>query len=112
MFLVEFTTMHAVIVSGGKQYRVQKGQVLKLEKLEVVAGDTVSFDKILMLSDGENVQIGAPYLLGCSVTADVISQGRADKIRIIKMKRRKHHMKRMGHRQYYTEVKITDIKAA
>lgn len=104
--------MHAVIVSGGKQYRVKKGQVLKLEKLEVVAGDTVKFDKILMVSDGENVQIGAPYLAGFSVSADVVSQGRADKIRIIKMKRRKHHMKRMGHRQYYTEVKITGIQAA
>lgn len=104
--------MHAVIKSGGKQYRVKKGQTLKLEKLDVEAGSSVNFADILMVSDGENVKIGAPYLKGCSVTAEVLSQGRADKIRIIKMKRRKHHMKRMGHRQYYTEVKITDIKVA
>jgi large subunit ribosomal protein L21 len=104
--------MYAVIVSGGKQYRVKKGQILKLEKLEEESGANLKFDKILMISDGENIQLGAPYLSGFTVMAEVISQGRDKKIRIIKMKRRKHHMKRMGHRQYYTEVKITDIKAA
>lgn len=104
--------MYAVIISGGKQYRVKKGQTVKLEKLEIESGETVKFDKILMVSDGEQVKIGAPYVAGCSVTASVVSHGRADKIRIIKMRRRKHHMKTMGHRQYYTEVKITDIKAA
>jgi len=104
--------MHAVIISGGKQYRVKEGQSLKLEKLEVGSGTIVEFDKVLMISDGEKTSVGAPYLSGCLVKAEVISQGRADKIRIVKMKRRKHHMKRMGHRQWYTEVKITSIQAA
>lgn len=104
--------MHAVIVSGGKQYRVKEGQSLKLEKLDVDTGASIEFDKILMITQGDQVQIGAPYLSGCAVKAVVVSHGRGEKIRIIKMKRRKHHMKRMGHRQSYTEVKITGIQAA
>lgn len=104
--------MYAVIISGGKQYRVKEGQSIKLEKIELDAGATIEFDKVLMVSDGENLKVGAPFLSGCTVKADIISHGRADKIRIIKMKRRKHHMKRMGHRQWYTEVKITGIRAA
>lgn len=104
--------MHAVIYNGGKQYRVKKGQTLKLDKLEQEAGTNVNFDNILMVSDGENIKVGAPFLKGCSVSAEVISHGRGDKIRIIKMKRRKHHMKRMGHRQYFTVVKISEIKVA
>lgn len=101
--------MHAVIVSGGKQYRVKKGDLLKVEKLDFEPGQQVIFDKVLMLSDGQKISIGAPFISGSSVQADVITQGRAKKIRIIKHKRRKHHMKRQGHRQYYTEVKITEI---
>jgi large subunit ribosomal protein L21 len=101
--------MHAVIVSGGKQYRVKKGDLLKVEKLDFEPGQQVIFDKVLMVSDGQKISIGAPYISGSSVQADVITQGRAKKIRIIKHKRRKHHMKRQGHRQYYTEVKITEI---
>lgn len=104
--------MYAVIISGGKQYRVKEGQSIKLEKLDAEAGDTVKFDKILMVSDGEKAQVGAPYLTGCSVQADVVKHGRLSKINILKFKRRKHHMKRMGHRQWFTEVKITAIKAA
>ena len=104
--------MYAVIISGGKQYRVKEGQSIKLEKIELDTGATIEFDKVLMVSDGENLKVGAPFLSGCTVKADIISHGRADKIRIIKMKRRKHHMKRMGHRQWYTEVKITGIRAA
>ena len=104
--------MYAVIISGGKQYRVKEGQSIKLEKIELDTGSTIEFDKVLMVSDGENLKVGAPFLSGCTVKADIISHGRADKIRIIKMKRRKHHMKRMGHRQWYTEVKITGIRAA
>ena len=104
--------MYAVIISGGKQYRVKEGQSIKLEKIELDTGASIEFDKVLMVSDGENLKIGAPFLSGCTVKADIISHGRADKIRIIKMKRRKHHMKRMGHRQWYTEVKITGIRAA
>ena len=104
--------MYAVIISGGKQYRVKEGQSVKLEKLALDVGSSVEFDKILMVSDGEKTKVGAPYLAGCTVKADVVKHGRADKIRIVKLKRRKHHLKRMGHRQWYTEVKITAIPAA
>jgi len=103
--------MHAVIISGGKQYRVQEGDILKLEKLPVEAGATVNFDQVLMVGEGESVKVGKPYLTGCTVTASVVEHGRADKIRILKFRRRKHHMKRMGHRQSYTQVKITAIVA-
>lgn len=104
--------MYAVILSGGKQYRVKVGQKIRLEKLEGEAGSAVKFDKILMVSDAGNTQFGAPFVDGCSVKAEVLSHGRGEKISIIKIKRRKHHMKRMGHRQWFTEVKITDILAA
>jgi len=103
--------MHAVIISGGKQYRVQVGDVLKLEKLTVEAGSTVKFDQVLMVGDGEATQVGKPHLEGCVVTASVVEHGRHDKVRILKFRRRKHHMKRMGHRQSYTQVKITEIIA-
>ncbi|HVY53503.1 MAG TPA: 50S ribosomal protein L21 [Gammaproteobacteria bacterium] len=103
--------MHAVIISGGKQYRVKEGDVLKLEKLEVEAGSTINFDQVLMVGEGENIKIGKPFLSGCVVKAAVVEHGRHDKIRILKFKRRKHHMKRMGHRQAYTQVKITAIQA-
>ncbi|MDR9466816.1 50S ribosomal protein L21 [Marinospirillum sp.] len=101
--------MYAVIKTGGKQYRVQEGQTLKLEKLEVATGETLNFDEVLLVSDGENIKVGAPLVDGAKVTAEVIDHGRGDKIRIIKFRRRKHHMKRQGHRQWYTEVKITGI---
>ncbi|WP_027848168.1 50S ribosomal protein L21 [Marinospirillum minutulum] len=101
--------MYAVIKSGGKQYRVKEGQTLKLEKLEVATGETINFDEVLLTSDGENIQVGAPLVAGAKVTAEVIDHGRGDKVTIIKFRRRKHHMKRQGHRQWYTEVKITGI---
>ncbi len=104
--------MHAVIVSGGKQHRVRAGELLKVEKLVLELGDSVSFDQVLMVSDGETIRIGAPYVPGTVVKAEVVTQGRLEKIRIIKMKRRKHHMKRMGHRQSYTELRITEIQVA
>lgn len=103
--------MHAVIVSGGKQYRVQEGDVVRLEKLPVEAGSTIDFDQVLMVGEGENVQIGQPYVKGCVVKASIVEHGRHDKVKIIKFRRRKHHMKQMGHRQFYTAVKITEIKA-
>ena len=103
---------YAVIVSGGKQYRVKEGESLKLEKLALEPSSNFEFDKVLMVSDGTKTHVGAPYVKGCTVAAEVITHGRADKIKIIKIKRRKHHMKRMGHRQWYTEVKITSIKVA
>ncbi len=102
--------MYAVIVSGGKQHRVVEGETLKLEKIETETGGAVEFDRVLMIVDGDTVQIGAPVVEGARVTAEVVSHGRADKIQIIKFRRRKHHMKRQGHRQWYTEVKITGIQ--
>ena len=101
--------MYAVIESGGKQHRVQEGETLKLEKIEVAPGGTVEFDKVMMIGAGADVRIGQPLLAGAKVTAEVIQQGRHPKIHIIKFKRRKHHMKRTGHRQWFTEVKITGI---
>lgn len=104
--------MYAVIASGGKQYRVTAGQTLKLEKLPAEVGKTIKLDKVLMLVEGDNIQVGKPYLEGSRVEASVVSHGRHKKIHILKFRRRKHHMKRMGHRQDYTEVKITEIKTA
>ncbi|MFK7160137.1 50S ribosomal protein L21 [Marinospirillum sp. MEB164] len=101
--------MYAVIKSGGKQYRVKEGQTLKLEKIEVATGESIQFDEVLLVSDGENIKVGAPVVAGAKVTAEVVDHGRGDKVRIIKFRRRKHHMKRQGHRQWYTEVKITGI---
>lgn len=103
--------MYAIIKSGGKQYRVTQGQVVRLEKLTAEAGESISFDEVLMVGNGEDAQFGAPLLSGVKVTGEVISQGRAKKVKILKFKRRKHHMKQMGHRQYFTEVKITNIEA-
>ncbi len=103
--------MYAVIVSGGKQHRVVEGEVLKLEKIEVETGGAVDFDKVLLVANGDDVKIGAPVVEGAKVTAEVVSHGRHDKVKIMKFKRRKHHMKQMGHRQWYTEVKITGINA-
>jgi large subunit ribosomal protein L21 len=100
--------MYAVIESGGKQHRVEEGEVLKLEKLDASTGDSINFDKVLMIGEGAGVKIGKPYVEG-NVTAEVISHGRGDKVSIIKFRRRKHHMKRQGHRQWFTEVKITGI---
>lgn len=103
--------MYAVIKSGGKQYRVAEGQFLKLEKIESETGSTVTFDEILLVGNGDDVKIGEPVVKGAKVTAEVVAQGRHPKIRIIKFKRRKHHMKTMGHRQWFTQVKITGITA-
>ena len=101
--------MYAVIESGGKQHRVEPGEVLQLEKLNVEAGGTVDFDKVMMIGDGDNVQIGTPYVDGGKVSAEVVGHGRGEKVTIIKMRRRKHYRRQAGHRQHYTEVKITDI---
>ena len=103
--------MYAVIESGGKQHRVEEGEVLRLEKIEVATGETVDFDKVLMVVNGDAINIGAPVVEGAKVTAEVLSHGRGEKVKIIKFRRRKHSMKRQGHRQWYTEVKITGIKA-
>lgn len=104
--------MYAVFVSGGKQHRVEEGDVLRLEKIEEETGKTIDFDQVLLVGAGEDVNIGTPVVAGAKVQAEVISHGRADKVTIIKFRRRKHSMKRQGHRQWYTEVKITDIVAS
>ncbi len=103
--------MYAVIVSGGKQHRVTEGEVLKLEKIELETGASIDFDKVLLVANGDDVKIGEPVVAGAKVTAEVVGHGRHDKVRILKFKRRKHHMKKMGHRQWFTEVKITGINA-
>ncbi|MDH5218491.1 MAG: 50S ribosomal protein L21 [Gammaproteobacteria bacterium] len=103
--------MYAVIKTGGKQYRVTEGQTLKVEKLDVDQDSNIELDEVLMVADGENVKIGAPYIDGGKVTATVVEHGRGDKVTIIKFRRRKHHRKQMGHRQHYTAIKITGINA-
>ena len=101
--------MYAVIKSGGKQHRVEPGEVLELEKLDVEAGNTVDFDEVMLIGDGEDLKIGAPYVDGGKVTAEVVEHGRGKKVTIIKMRRRKHYRRQAGHRQSYTKVKITEI---
>jgi len=103
--------MYAVIVTGGKQYRVSQGDKLRVEKLDVAEGESVDLDQVLMVVDGDDIKIGAPVLDGGKVTAEVKAHGRGDKVEIIKFNRRKHHMKRQGHRQAYTELEITGISA-
>ena len=102
--------MYAVIVSGGKQHRVVEGETLKLEKLESATGETIQFDQVLMIG-GDTPVIVTPVLESATVKAEVVAHGRHDKVKIMKFNRRKHHMKQAGHRQWYTEVKITEIKA-
>ncbi len=102
--------MYAVIESGGKQHRVTEGESLKLEKLEAATGDTIEFDRVLMVG-GDSVQVGTPVVDGARVTVEVVSHGRHPKLRIVKFNRRKHHRKETGHRQWYTEVRITGISA-
>jgi len=103
--------MYAVIKTGGKQYRVSEGDSLKIEKLETAEGADVEFDQVLMVGDGDQVTVGAPLVDGGKVTATIESHGRGDKVRIFKMRRRKNSRRSMGHRQWYTQVKITAISA-
>ncbi len=103
--------MYAVIMTGGKQYRVRQGDKLRVEKLDVAEGESVDLDQVLMVVDGDDVKIGTPVLDGGKVTAAVKAHGRGDKVDIIKFRRRKHHLKRQGHRQAYTELEITGISA-
>jgi large subunit ribosomal protein L21 len=103
--------MYAIVATGGKQYRVKEGEKLRVEKLSAEVGDTLELDKVLMVGEGEDVKIGAPYLEGAKVTATVAANGRGDKVKIVKFRRRKHHRKQMGHRQAFTEIEITGISA-
>lgn len=101
--------MYAVIQTGGKQYRVKPGDTLKVETVVAEAGQAIEFDKVLMIGTDAGIQVGRPFVSGGKVTATVTAHGRHPKVRIIKFRRRKHHMKQMGHRQNYTEVHIDGI---
>ncbi len=103
--------MYAVFQSGGKQHRVSEGQTLRLEKLDAETGASVEFDTVLLVANGEEVTVGAPFLASGKVTAEVVTHGRGDKVKIVKFRRRKHSRKQQGHRQWFTEVKITGITA-
>jgi large subunit ribosomal protein L21 len=103
--------MYAIIKTGGKQYRVEAGLKLKIEQIPADIGSELLIDQVLMIADGENVSMGQPMLSGASVKATVLGQGRHDKVRIFKMRRRKHYQKHQGHRQNYTEIQITGISA-
>lgn len=103
--------MFAVIASGGKQHRVVEGEVLRLEKLNADVGETIDFSEVLMIGEGEQVQIGQPHVAGGKVTAEVLRHSKADKINVIKFKRRKGYRRKQGHRQLFTEIKITGISA-
>ena len=100
--------MYAVLVTGGKQYRVMQGETLRVELLEAEAGSEIKLDNVLMLGDADGLKLG-DALKGATVSAKIVGHGRADKVRIVKFRRRKHHRKQMGHRQYYTEIEITGI---
>ena len=104
--------MYAVIQTGGKQYRVKSGEQLKVELLGAEVGAKVSFDRVLMLGEGDGVKVGAPFVAGAAVKATVVAQGRGEKIRIFKLRRRKHYAKTQGHRQGFTEVRIDEIVGA
>ena len=99
----------AIIKTGGKQYKVAEGQKLKIEKLPVAESDSVVFDQVLMVADGDDLKIGAPNIEGATVTAKVVNNGRARKIIILKYRAKKRYKKKAGHRQNFTEVEITKI---
>ena len=102
--------MYAIIATGGKQYRVSEGDVIRVEKLGVEAGETVTFDQVLLVS-GDEVKVGAPTVAGATVTADVVANAKAKKVIVYKYKRKTGYHKKNGHRQQYTAVKITKINA-
>lgn len=103
--------MYAVFQSGGKQYLVSEGQIVRLEKLDITTGNTVEFDKVMMIANDKDIHLGKPFIHGGKLTAEVIAQGRSDKVVIVKFRRRKHCRKHQGHRQWFTDVKITDISS-
>jgi len=103
--------MYAVISTGGKQYKLAQGDVCRVEKLDAEEGASVEIDKVLMIANGDDINIGTPFVDGGKVTATIKSHGRAKKVEIMKFRRRKHHQKRTGHRQYYTEIEVTGISA-
>ncbi len=105
------TNAYAVIKTGGKQYRISAGEKLKIEQITADVGSEVVLDQVFMFADGSNIKVGTPLVEGAKVTATVIAHGRHDKVRIFKMRRRKHYQKHQGHRQNYTEIRIDGISA-
>ena len=103
--------MYAVISTGGKQYKLAQGDVCRVEKLDAEEGASVDLDKVLMIADGDDINIGTPFVDGGKVTATIKAPGRAKKVEIMRFRRRKLHQKRTGHRQYYTEIEVTGISA-
>ena len=103
--------MYAVVTTGGKQYRVSAGEKIKVEQLPAEVGSEVLLDKVLLIADGENLTMGAPLVQGASVKVKVLAHGRGEKVRIFKMRRRKHYRKSQGHRQNFTEIEILGIAA-
>jgi len=101
--------MYAVIATGGKQYRVEKGAVLRIEKLEGEPGSTIEFGEVLLIADGDDVRLGKPQLQGGKVTATIEKHAKGDKVTIVKFRRRKHYLRQKTHRQHYTQVRVTDI---
>ena len=101
--------MYAIIKSGGKQYKVQSGEQLRVEQLPAEVGASVSFGEVLLVGSGEGVKVGAPLVSGAKVNATVVAHGRGEKLKIFKLRRRKHYQRTQGHRQSYTEVRIDDI---
>jgi large subunit ribosomal protein L21 len=104
--------VYAVFRTGGKQYRARQGERVRIERLEAAVGDAVAFDQVLLVGEGAKIKVGAPLVSGGKVDAKVVSQGRDDKITIIKFRRRKHYQRVQGHRQRFTEVEITGISGA
>jgi large subunit ribosomal protein L21 len=102
--------MYAIIRTGGKQYRVQSGDQVRVEALSAEVGASVSLGEVLLVGSGDSVKIGAPLVSGATVKATVVSHGRGDKVKIFKLRRRKHYQKTQGHRQSYTELRIDDIQ--
>ncbi|MBF0256418.1 MAG: 50S ribosomal protein L21 [Gammaproteobacteria bacterium] len=101
--------MYAVIQTGGKQYRVAPGATVRVEKLAAETGSSIELDKVLMIANGDDIKVGAPYVEGGKVTATIKTHGRGKKVKIVKFRRRKHYMKRQGHRQWFTELEINEI---
>jgi large subunit ribosomal protein L21 len=103
--------MYAVIKTGGKQYKVEKGSTLRVEKLDGDTGAKLTFEEVLLVADGDNVQIGVPMLSGAKVSAEIVAQEKGEKLIVFKFRRRKAYRRKNGHRQQYTAIKVTDIQA-
>ncbi|MGL9750942.1 MAG: 50S ribosomal protein L21 [Symbiopectobacterium sp.] len=103
--------MYAVFQSGGKQHRVSEGQTVRLEKLDIATGEVIEFKQVMMVADGEEIKIGVPFIDGGKIKGEVVAHGRGEKVTIVKFRRRKYYRKQAGHRQWFTDVKITGISA-